>query len=243
MQEEISNQITELQNTHQGLSHVTEKDGEIIVSGSLPFEASADGFETITSAFDIELIIPFDYPKNLPRAYEASGEIACEYEHVFDDKKLCLAVPIEERLIFHQEPTLFGFVNRLLVPYLYGYCYWRKYKIHPFDESAHGTKGIVQYYCDKLKLDNEISVLAIISFLYEHGYRGHHLCPCGSGIKVRNCHGNTLREVINLHTEDTLRNDFVTVLSFYLGKLEQNEILLTDTLLRQARRIVKNKKL
>ncbi|MES9999174.1 MAG: hypothetical protein ABW125_07210 [Candidatus Thiodiazotropha lotti] len=242
MQEEISNQITELQNTHQGLSNVTEKDDEIIVSGSLAFEASADGFETITSAFDIELIIPFDYPKSLPRAYETSGEIAREYEHVFDDKKLCLAVPIEERRIFQLVPTLLGFVNRLLVPYLYGYCYWREHKEHPFDESDHGPRGIVQYYREKLELDDDIAVLSVISFLYEHGYRGHHPCPCGSGAKVRNCHGNAFRDLYSLHTEGSLRNDFMDVLSTCLERLEQGEIQIPDPLFRQVRRILNSKK-
>jgi hypothetical protein len=92
VQDVISSQISELQKAHQGLSAITENEREITVSGSLSFEASADDLETITASFDIELIIPANYPSELPRVYETSGKIDEEYEHVFEDKKLCLAV-------------------------------------------------------------------------------------------------------------------------------------------------------
>lgn len=243
MRDGVSSQIAELQEAHQGLLSISEYDGETKVSGSLSFEATADGLETITASFDIDLIIPADYPDGLPRVYEVSGKIDPEYEHVFEDKKLCLAVPIEERRLFAQEPTLLGFVNKLVVPYLYGYCYWEKHKDHPFDESAHGAEGIVQYYFDKLNLDDELTVLAIISYLVERGYRGHHPCPCGSGQRVRNCHGPALKNLNNFHTDKTLTNDFLAVLGTCLEGVKAEKYLFPDSLIRQVDRIIASRKL
>lgn len=40
-------------------------------------------------------------------------------------------------------------------------------------------------------------VFDIIYFISYSSYRGHLLCPCGSGKKIRNCHGDTLMKVMN----------------------------------------------
>ena len=204
MRKEILDQIAELQIIHNGLTDVTKKENEIIVAGSLPFEASADGFESISECFDIELIISVDYPKILPSVRETGRKIDSNYEHIYENGTLCLGVPIEERRLFLEQPSLLGFVNRLLIPYLFGYCYWKQNKTHPFDESEHGTKGIVQYYIENFGLTYEVSVLAVISYVYEHGYRGHHPCPCGSGKRVRKCHGEMLRALNEQHSDYTL---------------------------------------
>ena len=101
------------------MTHVVEQDTETFLSGALHFEASADGLESISASFDIELIIPHVFPDRLPRAKEISGRIGTDYGHLNPDGTLCLAVPIEQRRVFFEQPTLLGYVDRLVVPYLY----------------------------------------------------------------------------------------------------------------------------
>ena len=132
------------------------------------FEASADGLETISESFDIELSVPHAFPDRFPQAREAGGRIDTDYEHLNPDGTLCLAVPIEQRRLFLEQPTVLGFVNRLLVPYLYGYSFWRKHGYHPFGEAAHGSEGILRHYVDTLGLRDPVAALAVISFLFEH---------------------------------------------------------------------------
>jgi len=55
-------QIAELRQVHEGLTKASGKEYEIILSGPLPFEVSADGRSPITDSFEIELIIPDVYP-------------------------------------------------------------------------------------------------------------------------------------------------------------------------------------
>lgn len=239
MKQEFDDQIAELRQVHKGLIAITEKEHEILLSGSLPFEATADELGPITDSFDIEVIIPDVYPEVLPRVRETGGKIESIYEHVYEDGTLCLAVPIEERRIFWGQPSLLGFVNRLVIPYFYGYCYWEKYGEHPFDEQDHGAIGIVQHYIDSLQLKDEISALAVISYLLEHGYRGHHICPCGSGAKVRKCHGKALQDLHKQHTEHTLKHDFISVLDVCLNKIKSGDLSLPNALERQVLRILK----
>jgi len=235
---DLDAQIAELRQVHGGLTEASGGGHEVVLSGPLPFEASADGCSPITDSFEIELIIPDVYPQVLPRVRETGGKIESTYDHVYPDGTLCLAVPIEERRIFGEQPSLLGFVNRLVIPYFYGYCHWKKYGEHPFDEQDHGAEGIARHYLDLLYLPDEVSALAALSYLLEHGYRGHHPCPCGSGEKVRKCHAQALRSLYEQHTEQTLNHDFIAVLDVCLKKVKAEELQLPEMLRKQILRVL-----
>lgn len=182
----------------------------------------------------------------LPRARETEGRIERTYPHINDDGTLCLAIPVEQRRIFLEQPSLVGFVNRLVIPYLYGYCYWKQHGQHPFDEQQHGWEGIVQYYMDTLHLADELTALAFVCFLFQHGYRGHHDCPCGTGLKVRNCHGPALRNLHRYHTPETVRHDFFAVFEICFRKFQAGQLSfptpLRTQILHLLGRIDKNKR-
>lgn len=239
MKDEVKRQIRELTRFHKGLTDISRLKRETLVKGGLSFEASQEDLPTISGRFDIELAVPEKYPKILPCVRETGGAIDRDYGHINSDGTLCLAAPVESRRIFSEQNSLLGFVNRLVIPYLYGYCYWKKYGRHPFGEQAHGAEGIVHYYMDELGLDSSSRVLAMVSFLLEHGYRGHLDCPCGSGLKVRNCHGRDLLSLSEHHTKDTLKNDFRYVLDFCLKN--EKETIPKD-LLKRIERIVGKKR-
>lgn len=240
---ELISQIAELQAIHRELKKAGEKKDEIVLFGQLPFEAAPDGFAQITDSFEIEMLIHNAYPDILPRVRETGGKIDSRYEHVFSNGVLCLAVPVEMRRIFHQQPSLLGFVNRLVVPYFYGYCYWKEHGEHPFGEQKHGGEGIIQYYMERLDLGDEVTALAFVCSLYEHGYRGHHDCPCGSGRRIRKCHGPTLMELHRHHTPFTLRHDLDFALRHFARKLENGQLFFPDALTKQIGRIFKKIKL
>ena len=239
MTEDLRKQIAGLNGVHNGLKHVVEHDAETLLSGTLDFEASADGLESISASFEIELTIPHVFPDRLPRAKELGSSIQTDYGHLNPDGTLCLAVPIEERRVFFERPTLLGFVDRLLVPYLYGYCFWSKHGYHPFDEAAHGCEGILSHYVDTLGLRGPLGALAIICFLFEHGYRGHHDCPCGNGRKVRECHGPALRALHDHHTPETVRHDFLAIFGICFAEFQKGQLSFSRPLRNQLLRILK----
>ncbi|WP_446831962.1 hypothetical protein [Candidatus Foliamicus sp.] len=239
MTENIQNQIGELTAIHRGLSKAAGRNGETALSGALPFAASADGLETITDSFDVELAIPNDLPDTLPCVRETGGRIGTDYEHRNPDGTLCLAVPVAQRCVFLEEPSLLGFVNRLVIPYLYDFCFFEKYGHHPFGEAAHGDEGILSHYLDALDLDGDLDALRVICFLFEHGYRGHHDCPCGSGRRVRACHGPALLTLHKAHNEQSLRTDFMAILKACVANSENGRLSLPTPLHRQIRRLLK----
>lgn len=224
MREELRKQIAELTSVHKGLRRTVDDDVHTLLSGALDFEASAGGLETISESFEIELSVPHAFPDRSPQASEVGGRIGADYNHRNPDGTLCLAVPIEQRRLFLEQPTLLGYVNRLLVPYLYGYSFWRKHGHHPFGEAAHGAEGILRHYVDTLGLHDPVAALAVISFLFEHGYRGHHDCPCGSGRRVRVCHGPALRALHDQHTPETLHTDFSAIFGICFAQFEKGNL-------------------
>lgn len=239
MKGKIRKEICELKQTYKCLTDISHRKQETIIKGPLSFEASFDEFPVIVECFDIELAIPDSYPEVLPIVRETGGRIDQDYEHLNQDGTLCLTTPIEKRLLFLEQKSLLGFVNLLVIPYLYGYSYWKKYGHHPFGERAHGVEGIIQYYQDELGLSGNVHILAMLAFLFQFGYRGHLLCPCGSGFKVRECHSETLLKLHKYHSNHTLRNDFLYLLSLCLEKKEE----FSEELSKQIDRILKKEKL
>uniref|UniRef100_UPI00402B8413 hypothetical protein n=1 Tax=Methylomonas sp. PHL2-19 TaxID=3438878 RepID=UPI00402B8413 len=242
MTDDLRSQIDELIAIHKGLRVVVEGDDSIAVCGLLRFEASADGLETITESFEIELTIPYDFPEAMPCAREIAGRIGTDYDHRNPNGTLCLAVPVEQRSIFLENPTLLGFVNRLVIPYLYGYCFFKKHGRHPFDEAAHGYEGILRYYIDTLGLRDSLSALNVISFLLEHGYRGHHNCPCGSGLRVRACHGPALLALHQTHNQQSLLGDFIAIFSLCFKQFENHELTFSNSMRLQLLRLLNRQK-
>lgn len=240
MTDDLASQIQELTRTHRGLANVQRRGADTVISGELSFTASAEGLETITDCFIIEIIVPPNYSADLPRARETGGRIGPEYPHRNPDGTMCLAVPIEQRRLFLKEPSLKGYVENLVVPYLYGYTYWSRHRAHPFDEAAHGAEGIVRHYVEWLKLPDETCVLAAVCQLLEFGYRGHHECPCGSGQRIRDCHGPALKELADLHTQKSLDADFFEVIRYFHHRLERKEVDLPTQLLKQVVRLLKS---
>ena len=92
---------------------------------------------------------------------------------------------------------------------------------------------------DTLGLRDPLAALAVICFLFEHGYRGHHDCPCGSGRKVRVCHGPALRDLHDHHTPETVRADFLAIRDICSAEFEKGQLSFPRPLQNQLVRLQK----
>lgn len=202
----IHEQFEELNLRFSGLNLQKNGDGPWLVQGNLSFSAEYTG-RRIDDEYFIEIILPEDYPDSPPKARETAKRIPADF-HKYQDETLCLSTSLAVRVKFAQEPTLVGFVNNCLIPYLFSFSYKCKYGNMPFGELSHGGRGILEYYKDLFHLNDDRAVLRLIKILADDNYRGHVSCPCGSGKRLRACHGTGLLEIKKVQASLDFQNDY-----------------------------------
>lgn len=139
--------------------------------------------------------------KNNPIVYERRR--IEKFHHKFTDGSLCLGIPMEITLYLKRNNfDLVLFFKNYIDTYLYGFLYYEQYSIMPFGERSHGYQGYIEYFRDIFGLSNENGLTNFLNYLSNNlEYKGHHNCPCGSGLKVRNCHKDVLFHYFNVKNE------------------------------------------
>lgn len=167
--------------------------------------------EHIIDEYEVTIIISSKYPKELPKIREIARRIPLKYGHVYNDGELCLAADEEIRLFFSEGISLNSWIDNYVLPYLFGYSYYEKYGVMPFGERSHGKAGIKEFYRDFFCIATENQLKKMFDYVINKGYRyrGHQLCPCGSGKRVRDCHKEVLMKCQDNYTKKILRQSYV----------------------------------
>lgn len=167
----------------------------IALGGTLYFCAETPSKECLDDEYDIEIIIPEEFPHALPTVNETAGRIPRSF-HKLEDGSLCLGSPVRLRLILVNTPSLVLFVEKCVIPYLYGHSHFEKYGILPFGELKHGREGLCQ---DLAALYGGNPVHAVPMFVRLTGMKRRQAnkasCPCGSGRRLGRCHNRQVNEL------------------------------------------------
>ncbi|MCZ7645662.1 MAG: hypothetical protein M5U26_10315 [Planctomycetota bacterium] len=162
--------------------------GPIQIAGALEFVVEPPGKDRIEDAYEIRMETPRAFPKDLPSVWETGGRVPKDFHKMYDGS-LCLGSPTRQMLLLQREPTLTGFINSCVVPYLYGYSYFEKHEKLPFDELNHGPLGLIEDYCsifDVGELEAGIQMVKLASI--RKRFANKYQCPCGSGRRLGKCH-------------------------------------------------------
>lgn len=153
----------------------------------------------IRDSFALEIIVPSAFPKAPPNVTETGGRIPRigEFHVNQTDWTLCLGSPLSLLLKLSKQPTLDGFAENCLVPYLFAIS--RKLKTGgplPFGELAHGQDGILNDYVHLFGLNHTQKVFYVLELLGTKKRRANKLpCPCGCRSRLGRCKFNLrLRE-------------------------------------------------
>ena len=188
------------------------KNNQIYMIGNLRFNATFDEI-TIEDEYKIEIIFPDDYPDSPPTVKEIGEKIDRDY-HKNSDNTLCLETEVEVYRRFSANKNIVHFINNLLVPYLYRYSFIKKYGSDPFPDRRHGVNGIIDYYEEKFGVDEIPKIIEILKHILKRKYRGHHMCPCGSHKRIRNCHAPTVVEIQKVPNK-CIKTDFARLLAYH----------------------------
>ena len=186
----LAEQMEAVQRKFSRLQLQRTGDGTPVVTGSLAFRAVYEEY-AIETEYLVEISVPWDYPAIPPLAKETGGRIPADF-HRMPDGTLCLGASLAVRMKFARQRSLLGFTEELLVPFLFAHAYYEKHGEMPFGELKHGGEGLLDFYKDMFDVEGDLAVLGLLKILADDNYRGHTPCPCGSGLRLRDCHGHHL---------------------------------------------------
>jgi hypothetical protein len=208
----VKDQFEIFSKSYPGFSLKMNDNGSYAMKGDLTIDADFEG-ETIVDTFDVEILIPEGYPDLVPKFFETGGRIPKEF-HTYPDSSRCLGAPLAVKKKFFQNKTLISFVNDSVIPYLYSFSYNEKYGKMPYGELSHKTLGIIEYYREEFGVNDDIAVLGLLRILAENDYRGHTICPCGSSLKLRKCHGKQLQEFSQYQIAMQFMNEYIQIVEY-----------------------------
>lgn len=190
-----------------------------IVAGEYHLWAEYKG-EILEDDYSLRIVYPPNYPEKTPDVYELEGKVrgVDEHDHLLVNESLCLEVTPQKYIIFKRKgANTEAFFEFLLDPYLYRFSYLRKHSNEPYPARGLGLLGQDQWLKEYFKTNDTFAVLNILRYIIEYGYHRQNECPCGSGMKIRNCHKDQIREI----KECVPMNSLAYFITLYLKGLEK----------------------
>jgi hypothetical protein len=167
--------------------------GMLTLKGRFDFSASHPERGNISGSFFLKINVPRTFPRDLPAVFETGKQIPKDVDYHVNpaNGSLCLGSPLKILLTVSQEPTLMGFAQKLLVPYLYAVSHkLRNGGRFVFDELDHGSPGLLDDYSELFGLDRTkvCSVLKLLGM--KKRLANKHMCPCGCERRLGKCRFN-----------------------------------------------------
>lgn len=172
--------------------------GDELIRGSLPIEEAGNELDRFSVEIDFNPLRQWQ----LPKVRETGGRIPHhEDRHInVKDGTACVCLP-EEYFLRHPGPfDPFIFLDGPVRDFFIGQALVARGDPWQHGEWKHGDNGRKDWLDEFLKKQSPVELKAYLESLAHKELKGHHLCPCGSHKKNRNCHLpllNLLRIIIS----------------------------------------------
>lgn len=187
--------------------HVVLENDIVYIRGGLILNAP-DG--RLLENYSIEIQIPVDYPKTVPIVREIGGRLPKTLDRHFNqpDETACLFFRDERYKYWPQGSTIIDFIEG---PVRSFFIWQIEHDLNGgglnFVGRGHGVNGIIQFYTELIGTDDKKVITRFLEYLTKKKVKGHWLCYCGSGEKMRNCHFDTLIDSrTKILRKDTLKS-------------------------------------
>lgn len=165
------------------------KNGLTRLVGLIRFSAQPRGQEKIDDEYEVEILIPERFPDELATVRETRNRIAASYAHRNGDGTLCLGSPTTLRLRIVDREPLLSYIEKCIVPTLYGHSYFERHGILPFGELKHGMAGLREDLAALFGVDDdELAVDFVRLAALRKRVANKQPCGCRSGTRLGRCH-------------------------------------------------------
>ena len=214
-----------LRETHPGLALVNGA-----VRGTIEFAAAYDAVRNLFQVIDASVPAQIDgvvlTGRFTIRIEERTAKVFSslpalfieEIEPISDrhfgaDKSACLCSPLGEDEFLTPTFEIRPFIEKLVIPFLYGQLFYSANQRWPWSEYAHFATGLLEAYgeCpDPTKIEGLLQTLAryfdtwpaIRAVLLRKGYiKGHTPCFCTKKDQMRRCHPLALQGIQKLRSD------------------------------------------
>lgn len=146
--------------------------------------------------YQVAIVFPSNYPEQAPVLICTDPDLPVNPDrHIANTKQACLGVNAEIAIRWRTNPTLIKFLDDFALPFLAWQLYYETHSVPPsWGGRAHGKEGVYEFYAEMLGLPpSDRQVLNFFSLLTMINIpKGHLKCPCGSGRRLRACHGTSV---------------------------------------------------
>lgn len=187
-----------------------EKVGEgFIIKGSIDV---IDDEGSYWDTYDVSILIPAYYPKELPILTETSKKIERHEDWHNRDGICCLSTNAKMFHVLGEEINLLNWLDKFAHPFLANHVFRVKTGQYANNEFDHGTEGIVQGYCEIFILTTIKEVIDRLNLVCENKKLGRNdLCFCGSEKKYKKCFLlNPIKHYSSIPL-DTLKKDLTEI--------------------------------
>lgn len=170
---------------------VLRSDTLVILEGLFVVSGPSGPFDS----YQIKAGVTGSFPADEPLVFEEGGRIPrIADRHVFPDHGNCCLGVWEEWLLTGPDHRFEAFLTGPMHDFFVSQTYYEVHGEWPFGERSHGRLGVLEAYSDLLGVAPDARIISeYLHLLSRQKIKGHALCPCGSGKRLRQCHSNDLQ--------------------------------------------------
>ncbi|MGB4107841.1 MAG: hypothetical protein WBK55_08605 [Alphaproteobacteria bacterium] len=143
--------------------------------------------------FNVEILFLPDYPRSLPEVQETAARIPrIQDRHINPiDNTACVCIP-DEWFLQRKDESFSTFLQGPVYNFFLSQKHFEIHKTWPFGDRRHGNDGLLDFYREQFGTQDRTTITEYIRCLSQEKIKGHWNCPCGSGKRIRNCHGDKI---------------------------------------------------
>ena len=161
--------------------------------------------------YSVVILIHPNHPKEIPALFCDDARLPAGNldRHILRTGQACLGVEADIRNRWNPKSGLMGFLDQFVAPYLAWQVYYEAHGCAgPFGERSHGALGILEFYAEILSVTEHKFIPGLMALIGSHARpKGHIPCPCGSGLRLRDCHAQAVWQCYGKLRQQDVLND------------------------------------
>ena len=184
--------VDKLLDEYSGLKTIKSLNHLIVMHGEFTMHRTYNNV-TFSKTYRIKICIDSN---ECPKIYDVGKNINTDYPHKQQNNELCLAVHSEiiNNCVTNRHFDLYKWFEKYVISFFFTYEYYNRFGFYPFGERAHGNEGVFEYYMEVFHLNTYSQVKSFLREIIKRNLKNHDLCPCGSRVKIRNCHKSEIQK-------------------------------------------------